>query len=149
MCKDFTAIKRFAAAGVKVIMISGDNFNSTMAKKRNIDFYCSRGKDLSLDKSKFLKLFAEKYSVSKEDMAFVGDDYFDLSMFKNLKKTFCPSDAPQIIKDNSLYVCKTPGGFGVLVELYDYALLRGWVTEATEEQVSALDRLESTSGEMK
>ena len=50
VCKDFTAIKRFIAAGVKVIMISGDNFNATMAAKRNIDFYCSRGEDLSLDK---------------------------------------------------------------------------------------------------
>ena len=27
MCKDITAIKRFIAAGVKVIMISGDNYN--------------------------------------------------------------------------------------------------------------------------
>ena len=38
MCKDFTAIKRFIAAGVQVVMISGDNFNATMANKRNIDF---------------------------------------------------------------------------------------------------------------
>ena len=30
MCKDFTAIKRFMAAGVKVIMISGDNYNKTI-----------------------------------------------------------------------------------------------------------------------
>ena len=41
MCKDFTAIKRFAAAGVKVIMISGDGWNRNMAAKRNIDFYCT------------------------------------------------------------------------------------------------------------
>ena len=52
MCKDFTAIKRFIAAGVKVVMLSGDNFNKQMAEKRNIPFYCSRGSDLSLDKSR-------------------------------------------------------------------------------------------------
>ena len=36
MCKDFSAIKRFMAAGIKVIMISGDSWNRDMAKKRNI-----------------------------------------------------------------------------------------------------------------
>ena len=49
--KDFTAIKRFIAAGVKVIMISGDNYNKTMAEKRNIDFYCTRDKEDGLDNS--------------------------------------------------------------------------------------------------
>ncbi len=45
--RDFTAIKRFKAGGINVIFVSGDNFNEGMAKKRNIDFYCSRGSDLS------------------------------------------------------------------------------------------------------
>ena len=53
-CKDFTAIKRFMAAGIKVIMLSGDEWNRTMAEKRNIDFICTRGADLSLDKSVYL-----------------------------------------------------------------------------------------------
>jgi 3-deoxy-D-manno-octulosonate 8-phosphate phosphatase KdsC-like HAD superfamily phosphatase len=30
LCKDFTAIKRMVASGIKVIMLSGDNFNRTM-----------------------------------------------------------------------------------------------------------------------
>lgn len=149
MCKDFTAIKRIGAAGVKVIMISGDNFNAVMAAKRNIDFYCSRGTDLSLDKSRYLDLFSEKYSVQKENMAFVGDDYFDLSMFKNLNKTFCPADAPQIIKDNALHVCDSNGGTGVLVEICDWMIQEGWIQNPTEEEVAELDRLEATSGEMK
>ena len=59
MCKDFTAIKRFIAAGVKVVMLSGDNFNRYMAEKRNIDFYCSRNKDLSLDKARYLEVFSK------------------------------------------------------------------------------------------
>jgi 3-deoxy-D-manno-octulosonate 8-phosphate phosphatase (KDO 8-P phosphatase) len=148
-CKDFTAIKRFIAAGVKVIMISGDNFNSTMANKRNIDFYCSRGTDLSLDKSRFLDMFEEKYGVKKEKMAFVGDDYFDLSMFKALDVTFCPSDAPNTIKQNASYVLDSRGGTGVLVELYDFFSKMSWITDAEEEVVANLDKLEATSGEMK
>ena len=52
MCKDFTAIKRFMAAGVNIIMISGDQWNKTMAEKRNIEFFCTRDKNLSLDNMK-------------------------------------------------------------------------------------------------
>ena len=92
MCKDFTAIKRFIAAGIKVVMLSGDNFNRHMAEKRNIDFYCSRNKDLSLDKSRYLEVFNEKYNIAIDKMAFVGDDYFDLSIIRRCSSTFCPSD---------------------------------------------------------
>ncbi|NBP01754.1 MAG: hypothetical protein EBU90_16780 [Proteobacteria bacterium] len=148
-CKDFTAIKRFIAAGVKVVMLSGDNFNRTMAEKRNIDFYCSRNEDLSLDKSRFIQKFAEVYGMSPSEMVFVGDDYFDLSMFKALEHTFCPSDAPSIIRNNALYVLEARGGGGVIVELYDFLQQRGVLVDASEEVVAALDKLEITSKEMK
>ena len=88
--RDFTAIKRFTAAGVKVVFISGDNFNRNMAEKRNVDFYCSRNEDLSLDKSRYLKEFENSYKISIENMAFVGDDYFDLSIIKEVNYSFCP-----------------------------------------------------------
>lgn len=148
-CKDFTAIKRFIAAGVKVIMLSGDSWNSDMASKRNIPFYCTRGSDLSLDKSRYVTHLESTYGVKSGNMAFVGDDYFDLSMFKKLFWSFCPSDAPQIIKDNSLYVLKSKGGEGVIVELYDFFVAKGIVSEATEEAVAELDKKEASSADMK
>lgn len=148
-CKDFTAIKRFIAAGIKVIMLSGDAWNRDMAEKRNIPFYCTRGDDLSLDKSRYISHLESTYDVKSENMAFVGDDYFDLSMFKKLFWSFCPSDAPQIIQDNSLYVLKSRGGEGVIVELYDFLVSKGIVSEATEEAVAELDKKEASSAAMK
>jgi YrbI family 3-deoxy-D-manno-octulosonate 8-phosphate phosphatase len=148
-CKDFTAIKRFIASGVQVVMLSGDSWNEQMAKKRNIPFYCTRGKDLSLDKSKFIAQFEETYNVNQENMAFVGDDYFDLSMFKKLFWTFSPSDAPDIIKNNSLYVTKTCGGEGVVVEIYDFLCSRGFIEDASEDKVIELDKKEAASADMK
>tara|TARA_R110002020_G_scaffold46539_25_gene132446 strand:- start:2468 stop:3013 length:546 start_codon:yes stop_codon:yes gene_type:complete len=147
-CKDFTAIKRFIAAGIKVVMLSGDSFNREMAEKRNIDFFCSRNEDLSLDKSRYVETFSKKYKISPERMAFVGDDYFDLSIFKKLKFTFCPSDAPKIIKDNSLHTLNVKGGEGAIVELYDLFVQQHWLTEASEEAVALLDKKEITSKEM-
>ena len=147
LCKDFTAIKRFIAAGVHVIMISGDEWNRSMAEKRNIEFYCSRGTDLSLDKSRYLEMFEKKYNVSTDDMAFVGDDYFDLSMFVALDTTFCPADAPDTIKKEAKYVCYASGGNGVLVEIYDFCA-RTWLQEASPEEVAELDKKEVSSQEM-
>tara|TARA_A100001015_G_C14812942_1_gene641527 strand:- start:393 stop:926 length:534 start_codon:yes stop_codon:yes gene_type:complete len=147
MCKDFTAIKRFIAAGVKVVFLSGDIFNKTMAEKRNIDFYCSRGEDLSLDKSRFLSQFEQKYATPVDEMIFVGDDYFDLSIIKSLKYAYCPSDAPRSVKRECTAVLKSKGGEGVVVELYD--LMSGVLFEdADEEDVASLDKQEASSKEM-
>ena len=148
-CKDFTAIKRFIAAGVKVIMLSGDNWNAEMARQRNIPFYCTRGADLGLDKSVYLKHLEAQYKVKRENMAFVGDDYFDLSMFKTLFWTFAPSDSPRIIIQNCLYLLKSKGGQGVVQELYDFLVGKGIVENATEEAVAELDRNEASSAAMK
>jgi 3-deoxy-D-manno-octulosonate 8-phosphate phosphatase (KDO 8-P phosphatase) len=147
MCKDFTAIKRFIAGGVKVVFVSGDIFNETMANKRNIDFYCSRGSDLSLDKSPFLKKFEKKYKISIENMAFVGDDYFDLSIIKKINYSYCPSDSPQIVKDNCTHTLTSIGGNGVVVELYDL-LVGNQFEEPSEEDVIELDKQETSSEEM-
>ena len=149
LCKDFTAIKRMVASGIKVIMLSGDNFNKTMAEKRNIDFYCTRDKNLSLDKSLFIEEFQQKYNVSIDKMSFIGDDYFDLSMFRKIKYTFCPSDSPKVIKDTSLYVLNSKGGEGVIVELYDFLESNGYIIESDEQTVIDLDSKEITSKEMK
>ena len=148
-CKDFTAIKRFVAAGVKVIMLSGDNWNADMARQRNIPFYCTRGKDLSLDKSVYLSHLEGQYDVKRENMAFVGDDFFDLSMFKTLFWTFAPSDAPKIIRQNCLYRFESRGGEGVIQELYDFLVGKGIVQDATEEAVAELDKQEASSAAMK
>jgi len=147
LCKDFTAIKRFVAAGIKVVMLSGDNFNKEMAQKRNIDFYCTRDLNLSLDKSQFLQIFEEKYSVPIENMAFVGDDYFDLTIIKKLDYTFCPSDSPKIIKDECEVVLKSAGGDGVVVELYDI-LVNKYFNEPSLNDVLKLDKKEISSEEM-
>ena len=148
-CKDFTAIKRFIAAGVQVIMLSGDNWNGDMARKRNIPFYCTRGSDLSLDKSVYLSHLEAQYNVKRENMAFVGDDYFDLSMFKTLFWTFAPSDSPRIIRENCLYLLESKGGEGVVQELYDFLVGKGIVVDASEEAVAELDRNEASSAAMK
>ena len=146
--RDFTAIKRFKATGINVVLLSGDMFNKAVGEKRNIDFYCSRNKDLSLDKSRFLKKFKELYNIPIKNMAFIGDDFFDLSIIKKLKYTYCPSNSPQIVKDNCLETLNINGGEGIVAYLYDLLLINDVIEDASEEKVNELDKKETTSQEM-
>jgi 3-deoxy-D-manno-octulosonate 8-phosphate phosphatase (KDO 8-P phosphatase) len=125
--KDFTAIKRFKENGINFCLVSGDHkVNEKMALKRKIDFYCTREAGFGLDKSRYLDLFIEKYQCPIKDMAFVGDDYYDLSIIKSINPhsdrglTFCPSDSPMIVKRECGYVLKSKGGDSVIAELFDF-----------------------------
>lgn len=141
--RDFTAIKRFKAAGVSVCFLSGDaNINKEIAKNRNIDFYHSRGPDGKLDKVKFLPFLLSKYKATKETTAYVGDDYFDLEIMKEVDNRFCPSDAILDVK----WICynlKVKGGDGVVADLYEYCCSYGRINQASYTDVIALDAKES------
>lgn len=117
--KDFTAIKRFKASGVEVCFLSGDlNVNSEMAKIRGIDFYYGRDPNTgNIDKSNFIPILKEKYG--DVEMAYIGDDYYDLTIIENLKYTFCPSCASKEIKKSVYKVLKTKGGEGAIAEVFD------------------------------
>jgi 3-deoxy-D-manno-octulosonate 8-phosphate phosphatase (KDO 8-P phosphatase) len=150
LCKDFTAIKRFSAAGIKVVLLSGDSWNRTMAEKRQLPFFCTRDENLSLDKSIYIDKFESMFGIDRDEMAFVGDDYFDLPMFQSLTCTWCPSDAPDIIKNNAKGVLQAKGGEGVIVDLYDWFIGQNYITqEASMKEVLELDKQELTSVEMK
>ncbi len=117
---DFTAIKRFKAAGIKVCFLSGDkNVNEKMAASRKVDFYFARAASGNIDKSLFLPQLAEQYKVAIDEIAYIGDDYYDLSIIENLKYTFCPATAIQCIKDRVMKVLPCPGGHGAIAALYD------------------------------
>tara|TARA_B100000085_G_scaffold123031_1_gene111990 strand:- start:2234 stop:2758 length:525 start_codon:yes stop_codon:yes gene_type:complete len=139
--KDFTAIKRLKGAGVKVCILSGDDFvNMAMAKNRNIDFYSARGKD----KADFILGFTETYDATPAEMAYIGDDLFDKSVMEAVGYAFCPADSCADIRavcgtDNTL---KNNGGCNVIAEMVDVMLQRKMIPDATMEQIEALDKKE-------
>jgi len=139
--KDFTAIKRFRAAGIAVCFLSGDNrINEKMAANRNIDFYYSRG----LDKASFVDQFTVKYNATTEEMLYIGDDLFDLSMLQAVGHPYCTADSPAIVKD-ACYpegIVPRKGGENVIAALYDILLCKNLIKDATMEAIEALDKKE-------
>lgn len=111
--RDFTAIKRFQSSGIAVILLTGDSFNKKMAEERNIPFIFAKELDSQLDKSKILIDFRNKI------LAYVGDDYYDLSLLSQVPFSFCPANAAEIVKRNCKIVLDKNGGDGIVEEIYE------------------------------
>lgn len=97
--RDFTAIKRFKMKGVNVCFLSGDStVNENMAKNRGIDFFKSETWDSGSNKGSFIPKFVDKYKVKPEDMAYFGDDYYDLGIMELVGYPLCTNEAPWIVQ---------------------------------------------------
>ena len=59
--KDWTAIKRFRAMDIPVVFLTGDPFNESIARNRNIDVIVNRKDSKHTDKSEFINELAEKH----------------------------------------------------------------------------------------
>ena len=140
--RDFTAIKRFKAGGTQVCFLSGDRkVNQAVAKNRNIDFYFSDAGHG--DKAEFVEEFERKYNCTKDEMAYVGDDLFDISIMKKVKYAFSPKNVPKEVSDICDIVINRNSGDNVVAALYEYLLEVNLINESTLDDVKNLDKLES------
>jgi 3-deoxy-D-manno-octulosonate 8-phosphate phosphatase (KDO 8-P phosphatase) len=114
--RDFTAIKRFRTAGINTVWLSGDrNINETIALKRQIPFYLS----VNYNKPEVLKDIEKDYSISRSDMAYVGDDWYDWEVLQLVGFPLCTNVAPQKLQ-NYCKIIPRKGGDGVVAWLYDH-----------------------------
>lgn len=72
------------------------------------------------DKKVKMKEVMQKYAVTKEQVAYIGDDINDLECMEMSGLTACPSDAVEEVKAAVDYICKAEGGNGAVREFIDY-----------------------------
>jgi 3-deoxy-D-manno-octulosonate 8-phosphate phosphatase (KDO 8-P phosphatase) len=142
--KDWTAIKRFRALGVNVIFLTGDPFNENIAHHRNIQCIVNRKDGKHTDKGDYVEEICQEYGVTEKEIAFVGDDIFDLGIIKKVKYSYCPEDAPNEIQHEVTEILTAPGGNNCIMVLFDYLkdsnlLPRKYKLEEHMEDVYALD----------
>lgn len=86
-----------------------------------------RAKDLKIkevyqgvsNKLEILKILTEKYGVSIEQVAYIGDDVNDVECMSVCGFSACPADAMEEVKECVDYVCKNIGGHGAVREIID------------------------------
>ncbi len=107
-------------AGIKCGIITTDkpDFVKIRAERMKLDFYYTE----VWDKASKLDEIYDKYSVSKNEIAFIGDDVNDLGIMDAVGFSAAPADAvPKVLKLVD-YVCKRDGGRGAFRELVDLVL---------------------------
>ena len=143
--KDWTAIKRFRALGIEVIFLTGDPFNVTIAENRNIDVHVNRTSNgVHKDKVEFLADICIEYEVTPYEIAYAGDDIFDVKIMKAVGHAFCPADAPGEVR--GIATSFGMGGQNFVMELFDWMRNRNLLPEYDFdehlEKVYELDRKE-------
>lgn len=97
----------------------------------NVDLNRRRAEKLRLDelhagihdKLSVVKEIAEKYGVSLDEIAYVGDDVNDLETLKAVGLSCCPKDAVEAVRNAVDYVSEAEGGRGVIRDVADKFIL--------------------------
>lgn len=75
-----------------------------------------------LEKDKILDVICKKYKITKEEVAYIGDDINDISLLKKVGLSATPADGIRLAKNVSHYTCSCKGGEGVLREVAELIL---------------------------
>lgn len=69
-----------------------------------------------------LEAIVEKYNLSLENVAYVGDDLPDICILEKVGLSCCPNDAVGEVKNVCKFISKYNGGKGAVREICDYIL---------------------------
>ena len=72
------------------------------------------------DKLKKLKEVADKYGVTSDEIAYIGDDLNDLDCMKYCGFSACPADAVEEVKQTAGYTTRAIAGSGAVREFIEF-----------------------------
>ena len=74
------------------------------------------------DKKAVLEQIKEEFGLTKDEIAYIGDDQNDLEVLMRVGLACVPADAIDSVKKVAHYIAKAKGGEGVLREIADLIL---------------------------
>lgn len=112
--KDFEAINMLKR-NFKFVFISSDNSISyNLCRRKNIPFFYSQK-----SKKENLVRVMNKYSVSAEEVVYLGNSFSDIECLTMVPFSVCTYDSPKEVKEKSYMILDIYGGDGVLCNLYE------------------------------
>jgi 3-deoxy-D-manno-octulosonate 8-phosphate phosphatase (KDO 8-P phosphatase) len=70
----------------------------------------------------FLENFMKNNNISKNEMAYIGDDLNDLPPMKLAGYIGCPTDSCQEIREVATYISPVKGGYGAVRDVIEHML---------------------------
>ena len=121
--RDGVGIKRIMDAGYKTAVITGSRSEDIRARVKSLGInYFYEG---ALDKEPSFKELQESSGIHPDEMAYIGDDIFDIPMLKIVGFGATVPEAVDEVLEVAKYVTKRPGGCGAVREVCDYIFKYG------------------------
>jgi 3-deoxy-D-manno-octulosonate 8-phosphate phosphatase KdsC-like HAD superfamily phosphatase len=103
-------------------------------------FTIQEKKNINKDKLFFLKTIEKKYKVNRKNVAFIGDDIFDLNLGKNIGFFVVPNNSMNILKKKADYILKGNSGDYLLKEFLDLYLKINNINNINIQKIYELER---------
>jgi 3-deoxy-D-manno-octulosonate 8-phosphate phosphatase (KDO 8-P phosphatase) len=118
--RDGHGIKMLIKAGIHVAIITGRH--SRVVERRAHELGVTELFQKCYNKRAAYKQIAEKYSLSDNEIAYVGDDIVDIPILKKAGFSVVVADADDEVKGAAMMVTKMRGGRGAVREVCDFLL---------------------------
>ena len=116
--------------GMAVELLRNNNIKTIFMSRENSQIVKERAKKINpaltffgiLNKEKLLGKICKEFKITKNEIAYIGDDVNDLKIMELVGFSATPNDGIEDVKKIAHYVCKRKGGEGVLREVADLIL---------------------------
>lgn len=121
--RDGVGIQRLIDAGYMLAVITGSKSEDIRerVKKLGIQFFYEG----ALDKAPSFKKLQEESGITPTEMAYMGDDIFDIPMIQEVAFGATVPEAVDEVLEIADYVTRRPGGCGAVREVCDYIYKHG------------------------
>jgi 3-deoxy-D-manno-octulosonate 8-phosphate phosphatase (KDO 8-P phosphatase) len=118
--QDGYGIRKLHQAGIKVGIITGRM--SKIVEKRAQDLEITEVYQNLDNKLEAYESIKKKFKFIDANIAYIGDDEFDLAVLKCAGFSAAPADAVPVVKKHVQYVCTCSGGHGAVREVIELIL---------------------------
>lgn len=125
--RDGVGIKALIEQGYKVAIITGAKAEDVRARAQMLGIhYLFEG---ALDKLPSFMELQKQSNLKPEEMAYMGDDHFDIPLLKQVQFSATVPDAMEDVLETVQYVTRRPAGNGAVREVADYILKYGFYSK--------------------
>ena len=118
--QDGIALQWLSWHGIKTGLISGRNSPATVERARQCNFsYVYQG---HIEKIPILEEIAADCNLTRDQMAYVGDDFTDVVVMRRVGLAIATANARPEVKRSAHYVTTQPGGQGAVREVAELLL---------------------------
>ena len=118
--QDGYGISKVQRTGIKIGIITGRS--SQIVERRAKELGITEVYQNVEDKIDAYESIKKKYNLTDANIAYIGDDEFDLAVLKCVGFAAAPADAVPVVKNHVHYVCTHNGGNGAVREVIDLIL---------------------------